>query len=135
MKKSLALICSLALAPALAACGDDEASNGGGGGAGAPEEAPKTDAAAKKSVHVKMRNVEFQPKDVTVAKGGTVHWTNDEGVPHDVTKDGGPGKDFKSGEPGGMKKGDTFEQAFTTAGKIDYMCTVHPKMTGTVTVK
>ena len=137
MKKPLALICSLALVPALAACGEDEETGDKDGAA--PKEAPgpakTTVEPAKRSVAVKMKDVEFQPKDVTVAKGGTVRWTNEEDAPHDVTKKGGPGKDFKSGEPGRMKKGDTFEQSFPTAGKINYICTVHPKMTGTVTVE
>ena len=137
MKKPLALICSLALVPALAACGEDEEDTGDKGGA-APKEAPgpakTTVEPAKQSVAVKMKNVEFQPEDVTVAKGGTVRWTNDEDVPHDVTKKGGPGKDFSSGRAD-MQKGDTYEQSFPAAGKIDYLCTVHPKMVGTITVK
>ncbi len=144
MKKSLALICSLALVPALAACGDDEedggnGDRGGAGGAVPTEQAPapgRTSAKeADENVEVKMQNVEFQPKDVTVARGGTVRWTNEDSVPHDVTKKSGPGKDFKSGEPGGMNKGDSYEQSFSAAGKIDYICTVHPKMVGTITVK
>ena len=144
MKKPLALICSLALVPALAACGGYDDTNtgdrGGAGGAVPTEQAPEPGSVGgreegQKTAEVKMKNVEFQPKDVTVARGGTVRWTNEESVPHDVTKKGGPGEDFKSGEPGSMKKGDTFEQSFPTAGKIDYLCTVHPKMTGTITVE
>ena len=53
-----------------------------------------------------MKEIQFKPKDVTVAKGGTVTWTNNESVPHDVTKEDGPGPDFSSGK-GNMQKGDT----------------------------
>ena len=145
MKKSLALICSLALTPGLAACGDDDEDTGGGdpggaGGAVPTEQAPEPGSVGgreegQKTVEVKMQNVEFMPRDVTVQRGGTVRWTNEESVPHDVTKKSGPGHGFKSGRPGGMNKGDTFEQSFTTPGKIDYLCTVHPKMTATITVE
>ena len=69
------------------------------------------------------------------AGGGTVTWVNDDSVGHDVTKSGGPGPDFSSGEPGAMAAGDTFDHKFEAAGKIDYVCTVHPGMKGTVTVK
>ena len=143
MKKLLALTCSLALVPALAACGDDEedkdtGDRGGAGGAVPTEQAPSgrtVPEEGEKNVQVTMKNVEFQPKDVTVAQGGSVRWTNEESVPHDVTKESGPGKDFKSGEPGGMGKGDSYSQSFSAPGKIEYMCTVHPKMVGTITVK
>ena len=144
MRKPLALICSIALVPALAACGsdDDEKSGdkGGAGGAVPTEQAPEPGSVGGReegqaTVEVKMQDVEFAPKDATVKKGGTVRWTNQEAVPHDVTKKSGPGEDFKSGEPGGMTKGDTYEQSFPAAGKIDYICTVHPKMVGTITVK
>ncbi len=142
MKKSLALICSLALVPAVAACGDDENENedtGGAGGATPTEKAPKPSGSGggekgKKSVEVKMQDVEFQPKDVTVATGGTVRWVNDEAVPHDVTKKSGPGPNFSSGN-GNMNKGDSYSRSFSAAGKVDYICTVHPKMVGTVTVE
>ena len=51
-----------------------------------------------------MKDIEFDPKDVTVAKGGTVTWTNNEAVAHDVTKEDGPGPDFASGN-GGRSRG------------------------------
>lgn len=82
-----------------------------------------------------MEGIEFVPPDTTVAVGDTVTWTNNEAVGHDVTKEGGPGPDFSSGEPGGMQEGDTFEHTFEAAGTVDYVCTVHPGMTGTVVVE
>ena len=65
-----------------------------------------------------------------MSKGGTVKWTNDDSVGHDVTA-----SSFKSGAAGGIKQGDTFEQTFDTAGTFSYRCTVHPGMNGTVVVK
>ena len=90
--------------------------------------------AAGATVAVEHEGHPVQPRDVTVKVGGTVKWTNNESVPHDVTKEDGPGADFSSGK-GNMQQGDTYEQTFKDAGKINYVCTIHPNMKGTVTVE
>ena len=81
-----------------------------------------------------MKNIAFNPKTVTVSKGGTVVWTNDDSVNHDVTKSSGPGPNFASGT-GNMSSGSTYKQTFNTPGTIQYRCTIHPGMTGTIVVK
>ena len=73
-------------------------------------------------------------RTVTVAKGGSVVWTNDDSVNHDVTKTSGPGPDFKSGT-GNLAGGDTYKQTFDTPGTIVYRCTIHPGMDGKIIVK
>ena len=130
MNSKLALSALLSLTLALAACGDSEEKKTGGGGAGGGGGG----GAAKQSASVKEADIQFAPKAVTVAKGGTVTWTNEDTAPHDVTKVSGPGPKFASGK-GDMKKGDTYKHKFNTAGTIKYMCTVHPTMTGEVVVK
>jgi len=138
MAKSLALLFScLALALVPAGCGDDEEESGGGGGGGGQAQPKQSGGGGGggKAVQVALADIQFKPASVTVKKGGKVTWTNDDTVGHDVTKTGGPGPDFKSGESGGLSQGDTFTQTFTAPGKIDYVCTVHPNMKGTVTVK
>jgi plastocyanin len=77
-----------------------------------------------------MKDIQFHPKTISVAKGGTVKWTNDDSVGHDVT---GPG--FKSGSAGGIGPGASYSHKFSQAGTIEYRCTVHPGMQGTVVVK
>jgi plastocyanin len=104
-----------------------ETNTGGGGGGAAAGGGAKT-------AKVSLKNIAFNPKDVSVAKGGTITWTNNESVPHDVTKDSGPGPDFSSGK-GNLQQGDTYKQTFNTPGTINYVCTIHPNMTGTITVK
>ena len=143
MTKWLAMLTAcLALALGVVACGDDDDDDGGGGEEATQQPAPDQggqDEAAKpggKTVEVSMQNIAFDPDSVTVSKGGTVKWTNDESVGHDVTKTGGPGPAFRSGAPGAMGQGDTFEQTFRTAGEIEYVCTVHQdSMRGTITVR
>jgi plastocyanin len=132
MKKTLTLLCSaLALGLAATGCGGDDDEDGGE----AREPAPAKDKKSGPRTQVTMKNTQFEPKSVTVKKGGTVEWTNEDSVGHDVTKESGPGPTFKSGSAGGMSKGDTYEQTFTTPGQVKYVCTVHPGMEGTVTVK
>jgi plastocyanin len=131
------LIACLALGLVAAGCGDDDDSSDSGSANTAAETAaaPQGAATAPASgevVDVDIKDVKFNPKDLTIKKGETVKWTNSDGFPHDVTKEGGPGSDFKSKT---LESGDTFEQTFDTAGKIDYLCTIHSGQTGTITVK
>ena len=77
-------------------------------------------------------SISFDPEELTVPAGTTVTWTNSDDLPHTVTKDGGPGADFDSGdiEPGGE-----FEQTFDEPGTVDYICTIHPGQAGSITVE
>ena len=77
-------------------------------------------------VTVSMKNTAFNPKTLTVTKGTTVTWVNDDPVAHDVT-----GADFQSGSIG---KGGSYSHTFDTVGTFNYRCTVHPGMDGTITV-
>jgi len=70
----------------------------------------------------------FQPGSIEVVAGETVTWSNDDREGHTVTAiEGG----FDSGI---MTVGDAFSTTFETAGTFDYLCAIHPEMTGTVTV-
>ncbi len=147
MKTLLATICAcLALGLVAAGCGGDDDSDDSGAAPAATTEQPAdtggdsgggdtSGGAATEASAVSMKDIAFDPAEVTVPKGGSVTWTNDDSVGHDVTKTGGPGPAFKSGDPGALSGGDTFTQKFDTAGTIKYVCTVHPGMEGTVVVK
>jgi plastocyanin len=137
MNKWLAVLFSaLALGLVAAGCGSsDKKSSSSGGSSSSTKKQSSSGGAAAKTASVQLKNIAFTPTAVTVAKGGTVKWTNEDTVGHDVTKESGPGPKFKSGAAGGLQKGDTFQQKFTTAGTVHYVCTVHPNMKATVTVK
>lgn len=70
----------------------------------------------------------FQPKDLEVAVGTQVTWTNDSDAAHTVTADD---DSFTSVELG---EGETYSRTFDTAGTFAYHCEIHTYMTGTVTV-
>jgi len=78
---------------------------------------------------VKIQKNAFSPAKVTVGKGDTVRWTNDDDRDHKVAaKDGS----FSSGN---LKPGDTFEHTFKKAGTFDYADEYRPRMKGTVVVE
>jgi plastocyanin len=137
MKKLLVLlIACVALTLTFAACGDDDDDDGGGGSA-ATTTTEQTDTGGgggggAEAASVDIPEIAFEPADITVKAGTTVTWTNSDDIPHTVTKEGGPGAEFDSGD---LDPGSTFEQTFDAAGKVDYVCTIHPGQAGTVTVK
>jgi len=144
------LVPVLALALPLAACGDD---TGGSGGAGGDASSTSTEATATSSasgtptssssggtggavevlaacpatVDAEVTNTgstAFSPAAISVPAGGVVRFTP-EG-PHNMTS-----------EPVGTFATATSAVAclqFNTAGSYDFICSVHPNMTGTVTV-
>ncbi len=136
-RRSALLLSYLALCLLMAGCGSDEEGGGGSsaktsGDKAAQETAGTGGAAAGGTVTVSMKNTRYVPMDVEVKVGDIIKWTNDDSFPHTVTKTSGPGPKFDSGTVGG---GETYQQKFTKAGKVDYVCTIHPRQVGTVSVE
>ena len=82
------------------------------------------------TVEVSMKNIQFDPQTVTAKVGQTVVWTNEEDVQHDA--DATSGADFDTELVG---KDGTVEWTAEEAGTVEYVCSVHPNMTGTITVE
>ena len=70
----------------------------------------------------------YAPKDIDIAPGTKVIWTNRDQTPHTVTSND---KSFASK---GLDTDDKFEHTFSSVGDFSYICTVHPFMTGVVHV-
>jgi plastocyanin len=85
-------------------------------------------AAAAGAGAVSIKDFAFNPADVTVAKGTTVTWKNDDSATHRI-KSGDGSFDSKD-----LKNGDSFDHTFDTAGTFDYICGIHPSMKGKITV-
>lgn len=79
-------------------------------------------------------NPDFKPDSITVTKGDVVEWTNDDTVVHTVTSSVDNGATFDSSliSAGGKYQLDTKDIA---AGQYQYLCTVHPFMTGTLIIQ
>jgi plastocyanin len=88
-------------------------------------------AAGPATVDVDIAKFAFAPKEITVAPGTRVRWTNHDETPHTVTSQGGA----KVLSSLGMDIDDHFEFVFTNEGDFAYFCTVHPMMTGVVRVR
>jgi plastocyanin len=110
--------------------GDDESSSSSSGSAAQKEDTSGSGAATTSdTVEIDMKNFQFVPKDATVKVGQTVKWVNEDSAPHDAT-DEKTGQ-FKSDQ---FAKGESYEFTPKKAGKISYVCTIHPGMDGTLTV-
>jgi plastocyanin len=86
--------------------------------------------AAPMEVTIEIREFAFQPEAVEVAAGGTVTWTNQDSLSHDVAQLP-PGSGFASSP---LPKGATFSVTFEEPGLVEYYCPSHPLMYGTITV-
>lgn len=123
------------MAATLSACGSSDA-----GGDGAVSTAPATGAAASSApaaqssgnVVVNVKGMSFSPASITVNVGDKVTWRFDDGgIPHTVTGVKGAATAINSPI---LKEGD-YSYTFDKAGTYDYICTLHPDMKGTVTVR
>ena len=74
-----------------------------------------------------ISNYKFTPAEITINKGETVTWTNQDSIQHTVT-----GDSFDSGLFG---KNQSYTHTFNETGTFNYHCTPHPYMTGEVIVK
>lgn len=79
----------------------------------------KVVAAAPPMVVVVMDDYAFDPPRVTIQKGTTVVWINQESEVHTVTADD---KKFDSGD---LDRGAVFSVPFTEAGTVPYYCIFH----------
>ncbi|MDB5449370.1 MAG: hypothetical protein JWQ52_498 [Phenylobacterium sp.] len=85
--------------------------------------------AAPGDASVTIQNFDFHPMAITVPVGATVTWKNLDGEPHTVTSTDGS---FRSDA---LDDDDTYRFRFTKPGVYKYLCTIHPRMVATVTVK
>lgn len=78
---------------------------------------------------ITIKNFDFNPMNVTITAGSSVTWKNADGEPHTVTSVDGA---FHSGA---LDTDQSFTFKFAHEGTYKYLCSIHPKMVGIVTVK
>jgi plastocyanin len=71
----------------------------------------------------------YNPNPITVQRGGTVIWMNNDNTPHTSTSDTG------AWSSGTIAAGGSFSATFQNSGSFTYHCTIHPNMIGTVNVQ
>ncbi len=99
---------------------------------------------AKPKAEVRVKLLAFGPSPLTVRKGTTVTWTDDEPVTHTVTSGAVSGVDatgLRTGQtPDGRfagrleGRGSTFAHRFDEPGTYSYYCEIHHGMNATVVV-
>lgn len=90
--------------------------------------ATSTAPAPPGTTDVRIVDLAYEPADLAIPPGTTVRWVNEGIAPHTVTDASGA---FDSGF---LATGQVWEQRFETLGTVRYLCTIHPQMTGTITV-
>ena len=131
-----ALACLTLLGGALlAGCGGGGSKSSSSSSSPSTNPPPSTSAASGSgstssgTVKISMKNIAFDPNNVTVKVGQKVVWTNNDSVPHNVTAQSGASFQSKTFGQNG-----TYSFTPKKAGTIQYVCTIHPGMTGTLTV-
>lgn len=114
----------------IAACGGGGGANsitspppGGGGGGGG------TMTLVHASRVTATTALTFNPADISIPVGDTIYFAFQSGVVHNV-------KFESAGNPGdiGDTSNATVKRVFGTVGMFHYQCTIHPGMSGSVTV-
>lgn len=92
---------------------------------------PASDTKPQETSQVEIKNFEFTQKKITVKKGTTVTWTNQDTAKHDITPDE-ESPDFAASDLFG--KGESYSFTFNKVGIYSYYCSPHPFMKASVEV-
>lgn len=76
---------------------------------------------------INIQNFAFNPGTLTVKKGATVTWTNNDSAPHQIKS-----ATFNSSQ---LSNGQSFSFTFNETGTFDYSCAIHPSMLGKIIVE
>jgi amicyanin len=85
--------------------------------------------AASADAKVQISQMRFNPPNLTIKAGDTVTWTQADGMPHTVTS-----RDGDLASPT-LYQNSQFSFTFDEPGTYDYICSLHPNMTGRITVE
>jgi len=92
-----------------------------------PVQTPSTTPPENLTSNVSIKNFAFNPATLTIQKGTTVIWTNEDSVNHQIKSN-----TFNSNP---LNQGSSFEFKFDQTGTYDYSCAIHPSMTGQIIVE
>ncbi len=84
-------------------------------------------SAATQVVRVRVIDFGFRPRNLMIARGTVVRWVNRGARTHTTTSN-------TSLWNHRLAPGDTFGRRFRRMGTFAYHCSIHPQMTGTITV-
>jgi plastocyanin len=85
-------------------------------------------ALAGEVIQIKMKNLVFEPAQVTAHVGDSIEWVNEDFIGHTATA---RNKDWDVNIPANKSGRVTLQHA----GKVDYYCRYHPYMAGSINVE
>ena len=80
-------------------------------------------------ISVLIKNFDYSPMELEIKAGTTVVWKNLDGEPHTIASTDGM---FRSPA---LDQNDSYSFTFNRPGVFKYICSIHPKMKATITVK
>jgi len=80
-------------------------------------------------VGISIKGMAFTKGTRTVAVGTSVTWKNLDDTTHTVTA-----RDGTTFDSGPLRPGATYSHVFSRRGTFEYLCTMHPFITATITV-
>jgi plastocyanin len=86
-------------------------------------------AAEAEGAQVVIKDFMFAPMDVKIKAGAKVTWVNKDDEPHNVVSDSGL---FRSSA---LDTDENFSFRFDKPGTYHFVCSIHPRMVGTITVE
>ncbi len=102
--------------------------SGCGSGDGGTDQSSAGGASGTTAVTIK--DYIYKPASITVPKGTTVSFTNEDSTPHTATS-----KESGVFESGSIDTGQTGKVTLEKSGTFAYYCVFHPFMKGTITVE
>ncbi len=101
-----------------------------------PEPAPVPETIAEpagQTFEISIDKMAFSNETITIKKGDTIVWTNNDVNAHTVTVTQGPAPDkFDSNL---VRPGQMFSHKFTIKGTYYYKCSLHPVMRGKIIIE
>lgn len=104
----------------------------GGPAPGGATETPvaSASAATEEKAAVTIVNFAYDPDPIEIPAGGTITWTNNDGLAHTATA-----TDRDVLQSGTIKPGKSYSKTFDEPGTYTYFCEFHAQMHGTVVVQ
>ena len=84
-------------------------------------------SAATQVARVRVIDFGFRPRNLMIARGTVVRWVNRGNRTHTTTSNTGLWNRT-------LSPGEVFRRRFRRMGTFAYHCSIHPQMTGTITV-
>lgn len=79
---------------------------------------------------IEIKNLKFGTGKLTIKKGQTVTWKNEDSSNHTISSDSGSTLNSST-----VAKGETYSKKFDEIGTFNYHCDFHSSMTGIVVVE